>query len=111
MGLSHSAILDAVTTPRDDPLTIALWNNINGLFNDHKINRQLHLMAELGDIKMGEMSMIDYLQKLKSLSDGLADLGSPVDDAEMVIHCPNTLFEQYESAANLISLMRGISFM
>jgi hypothetical protein len=34
---------------------------INGLFNDHKINRQLHLMAKLGDVKMGEMTMIDYL--------------------------------------------------
>ena len=42
-------------------------------------------MAELGDVKMGEMSMAGYLQKVKSLSDGLADLGAPVDDAEMVV--------------------------
>ena len=85
-------------------------NNINGLFNDHKINRQLHLTAELSDVKMGEMSMANYLQKVKSLSDGLADLGSPVDDAEMVVHCLNSLSEQYESATDLISLMPGMTF-
>nr|XP_020175876.1 uncharacterized protein LOC109761473 [Aegilops tauschii subsp. strangulata] len=46
----------------------------------------------------------------QSLSDGLADLGAPVDDAEMVVHCLNGLSEQYESAADLISLMPGMTF-
>nr|XP_020198388.1 uncharacterized protein LOC109784203 [Aegilops tauschii subsp. strangulata] len=109
-GSVSLSILDAVMTPGDDPLAVDLWNNINGLFNDHKINRQLHLTAELGDVKMGEMSMADYLQKVKSLSDGLADLGAPVDDAEMVVHYLNGLSEQYESAADLISLMPGMTF-
>nr|XP_045083622.1 uncharacterized protein LOC109744281 [Aegilops tauschii subsp. strangulata] len=109
-GSVSLGILDAVLTPGDDPLAVDLWNSINGLFNDHKINRQLHLMAELGDVKMGEMSMADYLQKVKSLFDGLADLGAPVDDAEMVVHCLNGLSEQYESAADPISLMLGMTF-
>ena len=109
-GSVSLSILDAVMTPGDDSLAVDLWNNINGLFNDHKINRQLHLTAELGDLKMGEMTMADYLQKVKSLSDGLADLGAPVDDAEMVVHCLNSLSEQYEAAANLISLMPGMTF-
>nr|XP_040253857.1 uncharacterized protein LOC109748967 [Aegilops tauschii subsp. strangulata] len=109
-GSVSLSILDAVMTPGDDPFAVDLWNSINGLFNDHKINRQLHLTAELGDVKMGEMSMADYLQKDKSLSDGLADLGAPVDDAEMVVHCLNGLSEQYESAADLISLMPGMTF-
>ncbi|XP_040260078.1 uncharacterized protein [Aegilops tauschii subsp. strangulata] len=108
-GSVSLSILDAVMTPGDDPLAVDLWNSINGLFNDHKINRQLHLTAELGDVKMGEMSMADYLQKVKSLSDGLADLGAPVDDAEMVVHCLNGLSEQCESAADLISLMPGMT--
>ncbi|KAM3403296.1 hypothetical protein ACQJBY_006808 [Aegilops geniculata] len=109
-GSVSLSILDAVMTPGDDPLAVDLWNSINGLFNDHKINRQLHLTAELGDVKMGEMSMADYLQKVKSLSDGLADLGAPVDDAEMVVHCLNGLSEQYKAAADLISLMSGMTF-
>ncbi|XP_020189634.1 uncharacterized protein [Aegilops tauschii subsp. strangulata] len=109
-GSVSLSILDVVMTPGDDPLAVDLWNIINGLFNDHKINRQLHLTAELGDVKMGEMSMADYLQKVKSLSDGLADLGAPVDDAEMVVHCLSGLSEQYESAADLISLMPGMTF-
>ncbi|XP_073354868.1 uncharacterized protein [Aegilops tauschii subsp. strangulata] len=109
-GSVSLSILNAIMTPGDDPLAVDLWNSINGLFNDHKINRQLHLTAELNDVKMGEMSMADYLQKVKSLSDGLADLGAPVDDAEMVVHCLNGLSEQYESAADLISLMPGMTF-
>jgi hypothetical protein len=59
---------------------------------------------------MGEMNMADYHNKVKSLSDGLVDLGAPVMDAEMVVHCLNGLSEQYESAADLISLMLGITF-
>jgi hypothetical protein len=109
-GSVSLSLLDAVMTPDDDPFAVELWNSINGLFNDHKINRQLHHTAELGDVKMGEMTMTEYLQKVKSISDGLADLGSPVDDVEMVIHCLNGLSEQYEFAADLISLMPGISF-
>ena len=60
-GSVSLSILDAVMTPGDDPLAVDLWNSINGLFNDHKINRQLHLMAKLGNFKMGEMSMAVYL--------------------------------------------------
>jgi hypothetical protein len=97
-------------TPGEDPLAVELWTSINGLFNDHKINRQLHLSTELGEIKMGDMTMTDYLKKIKALADGLADLGSPEDDAKLVIHCLNGLSEQYESAADLISLMPGITF-
>ena len=109
-GSVSLSILDAVMTPGADPLAVELWNSINGLFNDHKINRQLHLTAELGEVSMGELSMTDYLTKVKSLADGLADLDAPVKDAEMVIHCLNGLSEQYESAANLISLMPGVTF-
>nr|XP_051211233.1 uncharacterized protein LOC127328694 [Lolium perenne] len=108
-GSVSISILDAIMTPGDDPLAIDIWNGINSLFNDHKINRQLHLMAELGDVSMGELSMTDYLKKVKSLFDELSDLGSPVKEADMVIHFLNGLSEQYDSAANLILLMPGIT--
>ena len=98
-------ILDAVMTPGEDPSAAELWNAINGLFNDHKANRELLLSAELAEISMGDMTMTDYLQKLKSIADGLADLGSPVDDAKLVIHCLNGLSGKYEGASDLISLM------
>jgi hypothetical protein len=95
-------------TPGDDPLAVSLWKGINDLFNDH-INRQLHITTELGDVNMGELSMTDYLKKVKYLSHGLSDLGSHVKDAEMVIHYLNGLSEQYDSTSDLISLMPGIT--
>ena len=64
-GSVSLSILDAVMTPGADPLAVELWNSINGLFNDHKINRQLHLTVELGEVSMGELSMTDYLTKVK----------------------------------------------
>jgi hypothetical protein len=76
-GSVSLGLLDAVMTPGEDPLAVELWTSINGLFNDHKINRQLHLSTELGKIKMGDMTMTDYLKKIKALADGLVDLGSP----------------------------------
>jgi hypothetical protein len=39
------------------------------------------LSAELDDISMGDLSMTDYLQKLKTLGDSLAHLDSPIADA------------------------------
>jgi hypothetical protein len=98
-------LLDAVMTPGEDPAAAELWDSINGLFSDHKINRQLMLSAELGDISMGDLSMTDYLQKLKTLGDSLADLDAPIVDAQMVIHCLNGLPKKYDGAADLISLM------
>jgi hypothetical protein len=66
------SLLDAAMTPGEDPATAELWDSINGLFSDHKMNRQVMLSAELGDISMGNLSMTDYLQKLKTLGDSLA---------------------------------------
>ncbi|CAM0954908.1 unnamed protein product [Alopecurus aequalis] len=109
-GSVSLGLLDAVMTPGDDPLAVELWTSINGLFNDHKINRQLHLSTEHGEIKMGELSMTEYLKKIKALADGLADLGAPEEDAKLVIHCLNGLSEQYEHGADLISLMPEITF-
>jgi hypothetical protein len=63
------------------------------------------LSVELGDIRIGDLSMTDYLQKLKTLGDSLANLDAPVADAQMVIHCLNGLPEKNDSAADAISLM------
>ncbi|XP_071685048.1 uncharacterized protein [Lolium perenne] len=87
-GSVSLGLLDAVMKPGDDPISVELWTSINGLFTDHKINRQLHLSTEL---------------------DGL-DMGAPVDDAKLVIQCLNGLPEQYDPAADLISLMPGMNF-
>ncbi|XP_051221453.1 uncharacterized protein [Lolium perenne] len=109
-GSVSLGLLDAVMKPGDDPIAVELWTSINGLFTDHKINRQLHLSTELDGLDMGELTMKDYLTKVKSLSDGLTDLGAPVDDAKLVIQCLNGLPEQYDPAADLISLMPGMNF-
>ncbi|XP_010490097.1 PREDICTED: uncharacterized protein LOC104767822 [Camelina sativa] len=65
-------ILKAKSKARD------IWLTLEELFRDNKEARSLQYDNDLRTLEIGDMSITDYTHKLKSLSDLLANLDSPV---------------------------------
>nr|GEZ04222.1 ribonuclease H-like domain-containing protein [Tanacetum cinerariifolium] len=64
-------------------------------YEDHKKSRTLALKTELRTIKLGDLSMEAYFQKVESLSTTLASLNSPVSEDDVVHYVIDGLPEMY----------------
>ncbi|XP_019099686.1 PREDICTED: uncharacterized protein LOC109132508 [Camelina sativa] len=99
-GTISESILDTVLktkcTARD------LWLSIENLFRDNKEARALQLDNELRNLSVGDLSIHEYCKKLKTLSDLLANVDSPVPERILVMHMLNGLNDKFDSIINVI---------
>lgn len=99
-GTISTSLLDTVLknkcTARD------LWTTIENLFRDNKEARAIQLDHELRSFTIGDLSVHDYCQKLKSLSDLLANVDSPVSERALVMHMLNGLCDKFDYIINVI---------
>ncbi|XP_062217804.1 uncharacterized protein LOC133918051 [Phragmites australis] len=65
--------------------TYAMWSVVEGLFHDNKPSRALTLEANFHNTVQGDMSVLVYSQRLKSLADALSDVGQVVSPDTLVI--------------------------
>ncbi|GKA78126.1 ribonuclease H-like domain-containing protein [Tanacetum coccineum] len=71
------------------------WDFISGLVKDNKWSRTTALKMELRSIKLGDLSMEAYFQKIESLMTIIANLDSPVSDEDVVHYVLDGLPERY----------------
>ncbi|CAL9217098.1 unnamed protein product, partial [Arabidopsis halleri] len=99
-GTISESILDTVlkknATARD------LWLSIERLFRDNKEARALQLENDLRTMVIGDLSVHDYCQKLKTTADLLANIDSPVSERVLVMHLLNGLSDKFDSIINVI---------
>lgn len=55
----------------------------------------IQLKTELQTLKKGTESIIDYIQKIKHISDCLAYVSCPVDDEDLMLYIVNCLPSEY----------------
>ncbi|XP_010446127.1 PREDICTED: probable serine/threonine-protein kinase DDB_G0282963 [Camelina sativa] len=79
-----------------------IWISIENFFHDNKEARAIQLDTELCSLTIGDLSVHDYCQKLKTLSDLLANVDSPVTERVVVMHMLNGLTEKYDNINNII---------
>ena len=72
-------ILKKNTTARD------VWVSLETLFWDNKESRAIELENDLRTITIGDLSITAYCQKIKAISDLLANIDSPVPEKTPVI--------------------------
>ncbi|XP_010442221.1 PREDICTED: uncharacterized protein LOC104725288 [Camelina sativa] len=99
-GTITDSLLDTIIkvgcTARD------LWISLENLFRDNKEARALQFENELRTMTIGDLSVHEYCQKLKSLSDLLTNVDSPISDRVLVMHLLNGLTEKYDYILNVI---------
>lgn len=94
------ALMETILKPKST--TRDLWLELENLFRDNKESRAIQLDNELRTITTGDLSIQDYCRQLKSLSDLLANVDSPVTDRALVMHFLNGLTEKYDNIQNII---------
>ncbi|XP_074266651.1 uncharacterized protein LOC141589930 [Silene latifolia] len=96
---------DLLTMVVDDDATAhKTWVAIEKLFLDNKKARALALMEEYNSCSKGNLSITDYCNKLKKLSDQLNDVDHPISNEDLVLKCLRRLPSQYQSLYNIIPL-------
>ncbi|XP_010480709.1 PREDICTED: uncharacterized protein LOC104759488 [Camelina sativa] len=99
-GTISPSLLDTVLKSRCTARE--LWITIENLFRDNKEARAIQLENELRSFTIGDLSVHDYCQKLKTISDLLANVDSPVTKRSLVIHLLNGLSEKFDNIHNVI---------
>ncbi|GKF33285.1 WRKY family transcription factor, partial [Tanacetum coccineum] len=61
-----------------DSTAHGVWNRLKDLFHDNKDARITQLDNEIRNMAIGNLSITDFFQQLKSKADRLANLESPV---------------------------------
>lgn len=99
-GTITDSLVETILTPKSTARD--LWTTLENLFRDNKENRAIQLENELRTITIGDLSVQEYCRKLKSLSDLLANVDSPVTDRQLVMHCLNGLNDKFDGIHNVI---------
>jgi hypothetical protein len=63
-----------------------LWLVIENQFLGNREQRALHLDAAFRNFVQGDLSVSEYCRKFKTMANGLADLGSPVENRILVLN-------------------------
>ncbi|XP_010495553.1 PREDICTED: uncharacterized protein LOC104772662 [Camelina sativa] len=99
-GTISSSLLDTVLKTRCSARE--LWLIIKNLFRDNKEARAIQLDNDLCTLTIGDLTVHDYCQKLKTLSDLLANVDSPVSDRLVVTYMLNGLSPKFDNIINII---------
>lgn len=79
-----------------------IWLRIENQFRNNKEVRAMQIDNDLCTLEIGDLSIRDYCQSLKSLADLLTNLDSPVSDRNLVMYMLNGLNKNYDNIINVI---------
>lgn len=79
-----------------------LWTTIKNLFRDNKEARAIQLENELRQLEIGDLSVHEYCQKLKTLSDLLANVDAPITERVLIRHLLSGLSPKFDNIINVI---------
>ncbi|XP_071712467.1 uncharacterized protein [Rutidosis leptorrhynchoides] len=78
------------------------WVFIEQIFQDNKLSKTMELTAELRGLVMGDESVEAYFRKIDRIANHLQNLGSTVEDKDLVMYAVNGLNGKYPHAAHII---------
>ncbi|GJV39678.1 hybrid signal transduction histidine kinase M [Tanacetum coccineum] len=81
----------------------AAWDTIETIFQENKRTCTVALKGELRVIQMGDDTPDAYFSKIDSIITLFTDLGSTMDDDDIVTYAINGLSEKYGSLAQIIA--------
>jgi hypothetical protein len=90
------------------PMVIALWPAIKGLFLENADQRAVYTLQECHGLFQGDFSITDYFGCLKQLSDLLYDVGHPVPEPSLVINALGGLNSKFSHAISTITAFKPL---
>ena len=80
------------------------WAALHTSFASQSQAREHSIRTELGETKLGDLSITEYFNKMTSLADTLASVGQPLQDEDFTTFVLNGLDDDYD---NLIENVHG----
>jgi hypothetical protein len=107
MAMDLIDLVMPTSTAADAPVATAntVWLAVHGLFNDNKKTREVYLAEEFRNVKQGDLSVGDYLNRQKAAADALAEVGAPVSDSDLVTNVIKGLDERFDSVTDIAPLL------
>ncbi|KAL4580699.1 hypothetical protein LXL04_016900 [Taraxacum kok-saghyz] len=99
-GTLSSSLLHLIFKKQDPAHEV--WHNIEKVFRDNKANKVIQIDNELRNITMGDSSITDYCNRVKSLADLLDNMDSTVPEVKLVAYLLNGLSQKYRYIATTI---------
>jgi hypothetical protein len=101
--ISNSISVDLHQVVRERGCTVHhLWIAIENQFLGNREQRTLYLDAVFRTFVQGDLSVNEYCRKFKAMDDGLADLGTPVEDRIIVLNILRGLNQHFEHVGSII---------
>jgi hypothetical protein len=83
--------------------TVAVaWKTIEGSFGSQTRARVVNVHLALATAQKGDMSITEFITKMRALGDEMAAASKPLDDEEMVSHILTDLDNEYNSVVSAI---------
>lgn len=79
-----------------------IWLRIENQFRNNKESRAIQLDNDLRTKEIGDQSVHEYSQSLKSIADLLENVEAPVSDKTLVMYMLNGLNEKFDHIINVI---------
>lgn len=79
-----------------------IWLRIENQFRNNKEARAMQIDDELRTLKIGDLSIREYCERMKSLADQLANLDAPVGERNLVMYMLNGLNDKFDYISNVI---------
>ncbi|KAL4302493.1 hypothetical protein GQ457_10G000020 [Hibiscus cannabinus] len=81
----------------------AIWNTLHRLYSAKTTSRLMSYRRLLHSQKKGDLSMKDYLMRIKSICDNLANCGESISEYERITAILNGLPPEFDSVVTVIS--------
>lgn len=72
------------TVSTDDDTAYSLWHGIRDLFRSNRSTRSVYLNSEFRTFLQGDLSILAYCTRMKTMADRLGDLGTPITNNDLV---------------------------
>ncbi|OIT03781.1 retrovirus-related pol polyprotein from transposon tnt 1-94, partial [Nicotiana attenuata] len=96
-------ILQAIIKPHHTLTARDACLQIECLFRDQVSSRTLQLKVQFHNLKKGDLSINEYVHRLKSIADALTSIGNLVSDSDLVLQILSGLPPEYMSVSTSIS--------
>lgn len=79
------------------------WLEIKRLFRDQVSSQTLQLKVQFHNLKKGDLSINDYVHRLKSIADALISIDNPISETDLVLHILSGFPPDYMHVSTSIS--------
>nr|XP_009769955.1 PREDICTED: uncharacterized protein LOC104220729 [Nicotiana sylvestris] len=96
-------ILQAIIKPNHTLTSREVLLQIERLFRDQVSSRTLQLKVQFHNLKKGDLSINEYVHRLKSIADALTFIGNLISETDLVLQILSSLSAEYISVSISIS--------